>query len=44
MRNPWVLQRIRPHWFTEPGNRAMPRAVKKVDEAVRRVAARIERA
>lgn len=44
MQNQWVWQTVRPHWFTEPAERAVPRAVKKIDDAVGRVVSKIERA
>lgn len=42
--NPWVLQRIRPGLVDEPVKAAAPRAIKKLDDAVKRVAAKIEKA
>ncbi len=44
--NPWPKppQRIRPGVVTEPAAAAMPKAIKKIDEAVGRVAAKIGRA
>lgn len=44
--NPWVStppQRIRPGLVDEPARRAMPRAVKKIEDAVSRVVQQIER-
>lgn len=42
-RNQWVPQRIRAHWFTEPGQRATPAAVERMNAALDRVAAKIAR-
>lgn len=39
--NPWVEQRIRPGLVDEPARRAMPRAVKKIEDAVTRVVQQI---
>jgi hypothetical protein len=41
--NPWVEQTIKPGLVDEPAKRAMPRAIKKIDDAVKRVVAEIER-
>lgn len=41
-RNPWVSQRVRPHWFTEPGVQAAPAFVREIDAAAERVAGFIE--
>lgn len=35
--NPWVLQTIRPGLVDVPAKRAMPRAIKKIEDAVGRV-------
>lgn len=43
MLNPWVDQPIRPGVVSEPGQRALPRAVDKLDAAVGRVVQKIER-
>lgn len=40
--NPWSTQRVRPHWFSEPGLHAVPRAIRKIDEAVGTVTHKIE--
>ena len=42
--NPWAVQRIRPGWFSEPAMRALPQVRRQIDDAVGRVAAKIERA
>lgn len=42
MANPWVEQRIRPGLVDEPAAEAMPKAIKKLDDAVGRVVAKIE--
>lgn len=39
--NPWVEQRIRPGLVDEPARRAMPRAVRKIEDAVSRVTQQI---
>jgi hypothetical protein len=42
--NPWVStppQKIRPGLVDEPARRAMPRAVKKIEDAVKRVVAQV---
>jgi hypothetical protein len=41
--NPWVLQAIRPGLVDEPAKRAMPRAIDKIEDAVKRVVDQIER-
>lgn len=41
--NPWVAQSIRPGLVDEPAQRAMPQAVKKIDDAVKRVVDKIGR-
>ena len=46
MRNPWVArpgQPIRPGLVDEPAARAMPQAIKKIEDAVDRVVRQIER-
>lgn len=40
-RNPWVEQRIRPHFFTEPANHAAPKVRGEFLEAMRAVADKI---
>lgn len=45
--NPWVSsrpQRIRPGLVDEPVSRAMPKAIKKIDDAVARVVSKIDKA
>lgn len=42
--NPWVKQVIKPGLVDEPAKAAMPKAVKKLDEAVHRVTEKIGRA
>lgn len=42
--NPWVEQKIRAGLVDEPARRAMPRAIKKIDDAVARVVAKIDKA
>ena len=42
--NPWVAQRIRVGWFTEPAQRAAPAAAKRMEQALNRVADKIEKA
>lgn len=39
--NPWVMQKIRAGLVDEPARRAMPKAVKKIEDAVERVIAKI---
>lgn len=41
MVNPWVTQRIRPGLVSEPAKRAMPRALKHIEDAVARVVKQI---
>lgn len=41
--NPWVGHRIRPALVDEPFERAGPAAIRKLDEGVQRVAAKIEK-
>jgi hypothetical protein len=36
-RNPWVWQKIKPGWFSEPAKKATPRAVAEVNKAVKGV-------
>ena len=43
MANPWVMQTIRPGLVDEPFRRATPKAVEKIDDAVKRVFNKIER-
>jgi hypothetical protein len=43
MANPWVMQTIRAGLVDEPFRRATPAAVKKIDDAVKRVFDKIER-
>lgn len=42
--NPWVKQRIRPGFVTEPGMAARPQARREFDEAVGRVADQVRKA
>lgn len=39
--NPWVMQAIRPGLVDEPARRAMPKAVKKIEDAIERVTQQI---
>lgn len=41
--NPWVVQAIRPGLVDEPAKRAMPKAVKKIEDAIERVTQQIVR-
>lgn len=44
IRNPWVTQKIRPHFFTEPANAAAPLARQEMLEAIRRTDMKIKEA
>lgn len=44
MRNPWVAQRIRPGWASEPAERAAPKAVAVIDKSVGEVVDAINKA
>jgi hypothetical protein len=39
--NPWVMQRIRPGLVDEPAERALPKAKKKIEDAINRVSQQI---
>lgn len=43
-RSPWVEQRIREGWFTEPATRSAPAVRIRITQALDRVAAKIEKA
>lgn len=40
-RSPWVTQVVRPGWFSDPVERATPAALRAIDAAMGRVAAKI---
>lgn len=44
VRSPWVEQRIRTHWFTEPAARAQPDAVRRMQAAMQAVTDKIAKA
>ncbi len=43
-RNPWRPQRIRPHWMTEPAERAAPTVRRTLDRHMQKIADKIEKA